>query len=85
MNYEQKQLLELEKQQNMLQLRLLEMQKEFESKKEEEPKEEEDVLNQSIKVNQKQQEQFIKSICLKSAIFNKVEEEKTGAYKEEFI
>jgi hypothetical protein len=29
----------------MLQLRLLEMQKEFESKNEEEPKEEEDVLN----------------------------------------
>ena len=51
MNYEQKRLLELEKQQNMLQLRLLEMQKEFESNKEEEPKEEEDVLNRSIKVN----------------------------------
>ena len=79
LSFEQKQLLVLEKQQKELQLRLLKMQQEFA------PKEQ---LNFTIKKGgeiQKEQEEVIKQIVLKSAVFEKEKMTAEGCYKEEFI
>ena len=72
MSYEQKQLLELERKQNELRLRLMKMQNEMI----ESEKDLSDNLEESIKVGttklasiQKEQEEVIKSIVLKSAVF----------------
>lgn len=97
-SYEQKQLLELERKQNELRLRLMKMQNEMGQSE----RDLNENLEESIKVGttkleniQKEQEEVIKSIVLKSAVFENDFREydpakadgtlKEGAYKEEFI